>query len=352
MAENSVFAEIHHELSAKLVPCGKWNLPLFYPGGSLAEHRNIHASAGIFDQTGTRAFQVAGRDVVKVLEHSLLRPVSFLPVGGSMDNCLLYEDGTIAMVFTLCRMQENDFMFLIMRGTDAAAVKYFTGLFSPSLEIRELTEAMAFLTVAGKTASTILSTAGADSLPQPGCWQMITLADEDGDIFRCIAIRHDRFGETAFDLCCNVSVALEVYAAIYRINGVTPAGISAWESMRLEGAEPGIPEFSGGVSPSEAALSAWISPSRKFIGSNAPLITAPRSILALSSLERHPLPAGSAVTLSDDLPAGVVTSSAFCPISGSARHICRIPSVEGVSKISCVVNDLPVSLPFSIISVK
>ena len=58
MAENSFFHEVHLELEAKLVPSGAWKLPLFYPGGSVAEHRHTVSSASLFDLSGTGCYQL------------------------------------------------------------------------------------------------------------------------------------------------------------------------------------------------------------------------------------------------------------------------------------------------------
>ena len=188
MAENSCFGEIHQELDAKLIPCGKWNLPLFYPGGSVAEHRNSRSGAGIFDQSGIRCFQIAGKNAAGVLEENLLYPVAGLAVGCAAENLLLSGEGRVAAVFTLCRMKEDDFMLLLQRSTAEKDVVYLKQLFSTIPIVRELTENMAFLTVAGSRSREILQEAGADGLPENGKWQMITILDEEGDQFRCIAM--------------------------------------------------------------------------------------------------------------------------------------------------------------------
>ena len=116
MAENTLFDEIHKELDAKMVPAGKWNMPLFYPGGTLAEHRNTFTGASLFDMTGVRAFQVAGENIGSKLD-KLFMYDSRLAVGAVRDNFLLHDDGTLAVSLTVCRMQENDFMLLVDRNT-------------------------------------------------------------------------------------------------------------------------------------------------------------------------------------------------------------------------------------------
>ena len=346
MAENSCFGEIHQELDAKLIPCGKWNLPLFYPGGSVAEHRNSRSGAGIFDQSGIRCFQIAGKNAAGVLEENLLYPVAGLAVGCAAENLLLSGEGRVAAVFTLCRMKEDDFMLLLQRSTAEKDVVYLKQLFSTIPIVRELTENMAFLTVAGSRSREILQEAGADGLPEDGKWQMITILDEEGDQFRCIAIGHDRFGEPGFDLCCNAAVALEVYGAVYRIPGAVPAGLGAWESLRIESRQPGIPEFSGENFPTECGFKVSMDDKRQFAGCKALETAGTFRILAMVEFERHPAPPGSVIKISGNIAAGVVTSGAFCPVSGRAGSWCRFDGNAGVrvgDSVGCVINNREVS---------
>ena len=123
MAQNTFFAEIHQELDAKMIPCGKWNLPLFYPGGSVAEHRHTRSEASIFDLTGRRCFQLTGKSCGAELDKIFMYPCGSLPVGKVMENILLSENGRFTALFTLCRMQEDDFMLLLDRNIPEANEK-------------------------------------------------------------------------------------------------------------------------------------------------------------------------------------------------------------------------------------
>ena len=129
MAENTFFGEIHKELDAKMSPFGKWNMPLFYPGGSVAEHRHTRAEASVFDMSGARIFQLTGQNAAEVLDEILLYDASDIAVGNCMKNILLHDNGTFAAMFTLCRMQENDFM----RGKSAYKLIQYLGAGLPCI---------------------------------------------------------------------------------------------------------------------------------------------------------------------------------------------------------------------------
>ncbi|MBE6358322.1 MAG: aminomethyl transferase family protein [Lentisphaerae bacterium] len=325
MAQGTFFAEIHQELNAKMAPAGKWQLPLFYPGGSVAEHRHTRSGASIFDMTGCRIFQIAGKNAPVILDKLFTLPTAALPAGGVMENVLLHENGTFAVIFTLCRMQAEDFMLITPRGTAEKEIAYLLEKTGKELQTRELSEAMAVLTLAGKNSGGILLEAGAAALPEAGMWQMQTISDDEDEKLRCIVIRHDRFGECGFDICCSAALALEVYGALYRINGAEPAGMTAWESLRIESGTPDVPsELHGEAYPQECGLARFIDFTREFTG-KAGLQKADISRkLAVVKLDRHPALPGSPVSLPGGCVAGTVSSGAFCPVAGAAQVICTL----------------------------
>ena len=314
MSANTFFHEVHQELDAKLIPCGKWNLPATYPGGAVMEHRHTVESASLFDLSGTGCFQLTGRKCGEVLDKIFVHKVSALPVGKMMENMLLHETGTFSAVFTLNRMKDEDFMLHLESNTPEKERKYLLeSLQKNGITVRDLSGAMAMLALLGPEAKNILKSAGAEELPGVNEWKMISVCDEDGDSFRAIAIGHDRFGLTGFDLCVNPDNAVEFYGAIYRINGIAPAGLRAWESLRLESGTPGVPgELHDGVTPAECGLE---------IPGGAESL---KSVLVMIETARHPALPGSTVKINGELPAGVITSGAYCPVAGKARMFCRM----------------------------
>ena len=314
MAENSFFHEVHLELEAKLVPSGMWKLPLSYRGGTVAEHRHTVSSASLFDQTGTGCFQLTGKMVGKTLDKLFVYPASALAVGGTMENFLLYENGNFAASFTLNRMQTEDYMLHLDRNTPAKEREFFVQTMEQNkVAVRELSGAMAILALLGPESENILKSAGAQELPEKNEWKMITVSDDEGDEFRAIAIRHDRFGLTGFDLCVNPDNAVEFYGALYRISGIAPAGLSAWESLRLESGTPAAAsELHRDVTLPECGIN--IGNGRK------------DSCLVMIESDRYAALPGSTVKNSDGAAVGVITSGAYCPVAARARMFCRIES--------------------------
>ncbi len=340
MAENTFFGEIHKELNAKTIPCGKWNMPLFYPGGSVAEHRHFYSGAVIFDRSMVRCFQISGKRIGELLDEIFLSPVSDMPVGGCRENVLLNGDGTFALIFTLCRMQDDDFMLLGDSGIADKEWSYLRNVL-PGTDIRELDSVMAQLAVSGSKSAEILQAAGAETLPDEDHWQMITLKDADGDEYRTIAIHTKLFGKDSFHLCFDARYALEVYGALYEVPGIAPAGIGAWESLRIENGQPAAPqELKSTLHPADCGLGQRVDMTRNFAGKTALAGVKQAFKLFLIKLDRHPAEPGTIVELSGKA-AGTVTSSAYCPVAGCALAICRIDAlgtVKNGDKTGCAVN--------------
>lgn len=341
MAQNTFFSDIHKELDAKMVPCGKWNLPLFYPGGSVAEHRNTRSGASLFDRSMTGCFQIAGKDCAGILDRIFLRSVKDMALGECRKNALLDENASVVLIFTLCRMQDEDFMLIGESGIADKQWEYLRKAVPEALTVRELGTALAQLALTGSKSADILGAAGVADIPEKGMRQIVTLKDDEGDEFRCIAIHGEFAGETSFHICCNAQFALEVYGALYSA-GALPAGIGAWESLRIESgilSPPG--EVDGDHSPWDCGLDEWVDMSREFTGKTALAGLEKRFQLCLVKLDRHPASPGTVVELPGNIAAGVVTSSAFCPVAGCAQAICRMDADCGVKagdKAACAVN--------------
>jgi glycine cleavage system aminomethyltransferase T len=283
MAVNTVLLEVHKELDAKMAPVNNWNLPLFYPGGAVAEHRFCRSECGIFDGGHRKIWQYAGD--IAALDEKFSVPVSDMALGSVRECMLAGTDGKIAALYTVCRMAENDLLAIAAPGCTAA----FPGG-------NDLSEVLSSITLLGRKAPEVLSGAGiaAENIPASDTWQKLTIADED-DEFRVITLGISRFGEPGYELIFNAEYAAEIYDIFYRNAAVHPAGINAYESLRIESGTP-----------------AW--------SSELSVKTAGDHIITVK-LGRHPVKPGSDICDAAGNVIGKVSSSAFCPSDECAKII-------------------------------
>jgi aminomethyltransferase len=92
---HSPLDDVHHSLGAKLVPFGGWEMPLAYPGGTLAEHRACRTGAVVFDVSHLGTVRVEGSDAFDRLEATLTNDLAKIGPGRAQYTHLLDDDGSV-----------------------------------------------------------------------------------------------------------------------------------------------------------------------------------------------------------------------------------------------------------------
>src|SRR6478752_9792928 len=72
---------LHVELGAKMVAFAGYDMPVSYPAGILAEHRQCRESAALFDVSHMGQLRLAGNDADRALESLVPVDVVDLPPG-------------------------------------------------------------------------------------------------------------------------------------------------------------------------------------------------------------------------------------------------------------------------------
>lgn len=294
MSKTALF-EVHKELDAKMAPVNGWDMPLFYPGGAVAEHRHCRTAAVIFDGGNRKLWQFTGD--VSGLDKNFITPLSAMAPGSAAENILLTDEGRIAACFTVCRMGENDLLAIAAPGCG-----------TPFPGGNELSGALSSFTLLGKKAAEVLGNACEENIPAPGEWKKLTFTDE-GENFRAITIAVERFGEPGFEFIFNGEYAADLYDIFYRDTTVAPAGHHAFESLRIEKAVPAWgSELSSSRYPQECAISCT---------KGTPADAKVRMISAV--MPRHPAKPGDKICDPSGNELGAVTGGAYCPSENCAK---------------------------------
>ncbi|HSI57365.1 MAG TPA: glycine cleavage system aminomethyltransferase GcvT, partial [Ideonella sp.] len=72
---------LHLELGARMVPFAGYAMPVQYPGGLMAEHRQCREAAALFDVSHMGQLRLVGADAAAALETLVPMDVSDLAVG-------------------------------------------------------------------------------------------------------------------------------------------------------------------------------------------------------------------------------------------------------------------------------
>ena len=87
--------DFHIANGGKMVDFAGWQMPIYYPEGSLASHHWTRKYASIFDVSHMLQTQWSGKDVTKFLESLVVSDLKEMPIGGSTLSVFTNEKGGI-----------------------------------------------------------------------------------------------------------------------------------------------------------------------------------------------------------------------------------------------------------------
>jgi aminomethyltransferase len=105
---------LHLELGARMVPFAGYAMPVQYPAGLMAEHRQTRESAGLFDVSHMGQLRLAGPEAARAFETLMPVDVVDLAPGKQRYGLLLTEDGTI--IDDLMFANRGDHLFVVVNG--------------------------------------------------------------------------------------------------------------------------------------------------------------------------------------------------------------------------------------------
>ena len=297
---------VHRALGAKLVPFGGWDMPLSYPDGTLAEHRACRTGAAVFDVSHLGTVRVVGPSAFDTLQGVLTNDLSKIGPGRAQYTHLLDEAGSVLDDIIVWWVDAERFDVMPNASNTDRVVAAIGG--------DDVTSTRAVLAVQGPEARSRLATA----FPEAAAVRRFRVAEVDLLGAPCVVAGTGYTGEDGLELAVPVEVATRVWEAVVGA-GITPAGLGARDTLRLEA---GLPlhghELGPGITPLQAGLGwvvGWDKPHfRGRAALQAERAAGPvRRLRGITVEGRRPPREGQAVTLGGEL-VGTVTSGNFSPM--------------------------------------
>ena len=298
--------DAHVALGAKLVPFGGWEMPLNYPSGTVAEHRACREGAVAFDVSHLGTVRVQGPEAFDHLQASLSNDLRRIAPGRAQYTHLLDETGSVADDIIVWWLSDERFDVMPNASNTSRVVHAIGGV--------DTTTERAVIAVQGPDARSRLSAVSeaAASVPR------FHVASFEWQGATCIAAGTGYTGEDGVECAIPAEVAEAFWDATIAA-GMTPAGLGARDTLRLEA---GLPlhghELGPGITPLQAGLG-WVVGWDKgdFTGraaleeerANGPA----RRIRGVVALGRQPLRDGAEV-LAGDRVVGHLTSGNYSPM--------------------------------------
>jgi aminomethyltransferase len=318
----------HRALGARLVEFGGWEMPIQY-SSVLAEHRCCRDDAVVFDVSHLGTVRVHGPDARDLLQWAFTNDLDRIAPGRAQYTHLLDPaDGSVVDDIIVWWLAPDDLLVM----PNASNTQQLTDALRegsprhPDVAMDDITSTRVVLAVQGPRARERVAKLD-EALAAVGRFR-VARVDHGG--VELVVAGTGYTGEDGIEILVPAADAPALWRAVLG-TGVTPAGLGARDTLRLEA---GLPlhghELGPGITPLQAGL-AWVVRFDKgdFRG-RAPLererdAGPARRLVGLSVEGRQPPRAGATV-LRDGEVAGFVTSGNFSPTLGHGIALALVQS--------------------------
>ena len=246
--------DVHVWAGAKLVPFGGWDMPLQYETGTVAEHMACRTGAAAFDVSHLGTVRVQGAGAHLALQRTLTNDLDRVGIGSAQYTHLLDRADASVLDDIIVWWVGPDRFDVMPNASNTDRVVNALREESGDLDIADVTADRAVIAVQGPEARARLAAAGGEEVASVGRFKVA--ASRLGGIPVTVA-GTGYTGEDGVEMAVGVDDAPAVWELLVDA-GVSPAGLGARDTLRLEA---GLPlhghELGPGITPLQAGLG-WV----------------------------------------------------------------------------------------------
>jgi aminomethyltransferase len=317
----------HVALGARMVPFAGWSMPVQY-AGIIEEHRAVRASAGVFDVGHMAEFRVFGFAAFDFLQRMFTNDLhKIAELGQAQYTLMLDEDGHV--IDDLIVYHSGDLEYLIIanasnRDTDFAWLEAHA---PEDIELVDESDRTALVALQGPKALGIVEELAGPEWIAPA---RFTLCEATLDTIPALVARTGYTGEDGVEILVGANSAPALWRSLLSFAEVTPAGLGARDTLRLE---MGYPLYGSDmdrtIDPISAGLG-WVVPKAKqgYVGAEAIARVREagpeRKLVGLrveGGIPRHGFP-----VLHEGSEVGKVASGSFSPTSETGIATAYVPA--------------------------
>jgi aminomethyltransferase len=315
---------LHLELGAKMTPFAGYNMPVSYPSGILAEHRQCREYAALFDVSHMGQIRLSGPDAALALESLVPVDVVGLAVNQQRYAFFTNSSGGILDDLMITRREingVNELLLIVNAACKVADLQHLITHIGHRCTVQALPD-LALLALQGPQAAVVMrrlhdDVAGLSFMR--GLSAHLSGAD-------CFVTRSGYTGEDGFEISVPATQAMALAQKLLTQPEVKPAGLGARDTLRLEA---GLCLYGHDITaittPIEAGLQWAIQKVRRAGGARhggypgagvidgqlTSGVTLKR--VGLEGLERVPVREGATIVDAHGHKLGVVTSGTLSP---------------------------------------
>ncbi len=285
----------HEALGARFVPFAGWEMPVLYTS-IVEEHRAVRARAGVFDVSHMGELEVAGAGAHAYLQTRLSNDLDKIVPGQAQYTLLMNEDGGITDDLIAYRTGPESYLLIVNAANiseDHLALE----------RARDVSDEWALLAVQGPAALELLEL------------EVNRFTFHETTMFgvNCLVAGTGYTGESGCEIACRPGDAPTLWDGVLQ-RGVTPCGLGARDTLRIEAAYPLHGNDIGPErTPIEADLRFACALDKDFVGVEIlreQVATGPSERLVAFVMDDPGVPRGGM----EILEGGVVTSGTHSPM--------------------------------------
>ena len=310
---------LHLECGARMVPFAGYSMPVQYPRGIIAEHRQTRIAASLFDCSHMGQAVMTGAATARQLEGLAPADIIDLPPGRQRYTVFTADDGGVLDDLMVTRL-DDEFLLVVNAGRREADFALLEGISGRDCVLAAPDRAL--LALQGPQAATVLG----DMHPAVRILRFLDAGRFDIDGTACIVSRSGYTGEDGFEISLAADDADSFARRLLEYPAVEPAGLGARDSLRLEA---GLclygADLDADTSPIEAALDWVIARQRRPGGARAGGFPGQTRIfdqlahgpsirrVGLRAVDRAPVRSNTPLEDENRTRVGQVTSGGFGP---------------------------------------
>ncbi|MEO1681256.1 MAG: glycine cleavage system aminomethyltransferase GcvT [Pseudomonadota bacterium] len=324
---------LHRALGARMVPFAGWDMPVQY-AGVMAEHNATRNAAGLFDVSHMGQILIEGTGAAEALESVV--PQAIVGLRDGRQRYAFFTNDNGGLIDDLMVSHQGDRLYLVVNASRVAVDLAHLRTRLPNVAVTHVTD-RAMLALQGPQASAVLSrfVASADAMR---FMDHRVISSDYGALF---ISRSGYTGEDGFEISVPADRAEALAQDLLSDEQVTPAGLGARDSLRLEsGLCLYCSDIDEGTTPVAAGLGWAIQRVRRaggdreggFPGANIVLrefLHPPERLrVGLRPEGRAPMRAGVSLyeTKASAEKLGQVTSGTFGPTLGAPVAMGYVPA--------------------------
>ncbi len=233
------------ELGARIVEFAGWQMPIQF-SGLINEHNAVRNNAGLFDISHMGVFEIKGINPKETLQKLVPSDLDRIGPGEACYTVLLNEDGGIIddlIIYDLGIDNKNNHCLLsvINAGCTQEDLAWLKKNLTPhKIELSDAKKDGVLIALQGPKAIQKLNEIidkPLGNIPRFGHRRMQVKINDYKESFSMFLARTGYTGEDGFEILTNKEGGIAIWRQLIK-NGVTPCGLGARDTLRLEAAMP------------------------------------------------------------------------------------------------------------------